>query len=96
MEQEQRKDFPCKLAISLQILKDLVFNPSCILYRQCTTLLELQSGYSGGRINMTGLHDDTWVRSFVPEATKEIMQNVDAGISSRGQSPLTETRGISG
>ena len=45
---------------------------------------------------MTGLHDDTWVRSFVPEATKEIMQNVDAGISSRGQSPLTETRGISG
>ena len=45
---------------------------------------------------MTGLHDDTWVRSFVPEATKEIMQNADTGISSRGQSPLTETPGVSG
>ena len=45
---------------------------------------------------MTGLHDDTWVRSFVPEATKEIMQNAGTGISSRGQSPLTETPGVSG
>ena len=32
----------------------------------------------------------------IPEATKEIMQNADAGISSRGQSPLTETPGVSG
>ena len=45
---------------------------------------------------MTGLYDDTWVRSFVPEATKEIMQNAGTGISSRGQSPLTETPGVSG
>ena len=45
---------------------------------------------------MTGLYDATWVRSFVPEATKEIMQNAGTGISSRGQSPLTETPGVSG